>query len=81
MKLPNHQSQEYHDLLEYVCLLRYKTRQPSTNNPTYLSLPTIRGIVGYSETTIRELCKKSIQLTHSSNNKAPKNTMDSFVIR
>lgn len=60
MKLPPPGSTEYKQLEEYVCLLRYRTKDPSAKSPTYLRLPAISSIIGCSTTSIRSICLRRI---------------------
>ena len=56
MKLPSLGTPEHKHLVDYVCLLRYKTESPSANSVAFLRLPAISKVVGYSASTIRTLC-------------------------
>ena len=81
MKLPPRESKERNRLMDYVCLLRYRTSTPHAQSLSYVSLQHIRAIVGYSERTINDLCKERISEQGLVKRTKRKSKLDGFVTR
>ena len=56
MRIPSIDTQQYKDLVDFICLLRYKTENPKPDSISFLTREKIKAIVGYSTTTITKLC-------------------------
>ena len=61
MKVPPKDSIERKNLIDYVCLLRYKTSKPNPESLSFLNLAYIKKIIGYSEKTIVNLCQERFE--------------------
>ena len=81
MKLPPRESQERKDLTDFVCLLRYKTKQPSPKSSSYITFDQIKSIVGYSERTIGDLCQERIQDQHYVKRTLRRNQVEYYIKR
>ena len=57
MKLPPSSSKKFQELLDYLCLLRFKTSKPSKLSRAYLTLKKVSEIVGYDQSTLCRLYK------------------------
>ena len=79
MKVPPIGSKERKDLIDFICLLWYKTVKPAKRLTSFVTLARIKRFVGLSERTISDLCKEREADLNRNQRTITRNKMDKYV--
>ena len=79
MKVPPIGSKERKDLIDFICLLWYKTIKPAKRFTSFVTLARIKRFVGFSERTISDLCKEREADLNRNQGTITRNKMDKYV--